>query len=370
MAEIAPFTGVRYDQSVVGDLGKVVSPPYDIISPEDRVYYHKLHPRNFVRLILGEEFENDDDDENRFTRAKRYIADWLAQGVLKKDEEPAIYVYAQHFERDGSFKTVRGFTCAVKVHDYSDRVILPHEHTLAKPRAGLRSTLEQTSANLDSIYGLYDDPQGEIDAVMDRPAAAPAAADVVDRDGVRHSLRMVSDPSEIALVTRFLKDRQIVIADGHHRYEAALNHCNRMRRGSKRGEQPSDYTLMTIVNASQKDLEILSTHRVIDSIAHDLLAELDSRLLEHFDLVESSANALVSDVERIRGIGMYRNGDAKVLIPKPGVFELVDGCEACTKLESTSCTRSYWKDCSVSTTRSSGTRRTCATPGMPIKQYI
>ena len=333
MAEIAPFRGIRYNQSLVGDLSHIVCPPYDIISPEDRIYYHKLHANNFVRLILGEEFEADSEDDNRFTRAKQYIVEWLGTGILKRDEEPAIYVYTQHFEHDGRSKTIRGFTCAVKVHEYSERVILPHEHTLAKPRAGLRSTLEQTSANLDSIYGLYDDPRGELEAVLDRVTAMPPAADVVDRDGVRHTLRIVSDPGEIGLVQAFLKDEHIVIADGHHRYEAALHHRNRMHKPHSSAEQPSDYTLMTIVNASQKDLEILSTHRVIDSIASDVLAQLDSRLLEHFDVVDSSAQFILQQAEQLKGIGMYRKENAKILIPKPGVYEIVDECEACAKLE-------------------------------------
>lgn len=334
MAEIAPFVGIRYDPSRVGDLSKVVSPPYDVISPDDRVYYHHLHANNFVRLVLGEEFENDDDSNNRFTRARRYLDEWLEQGVLKPDDLPAIYVYEQQFELDGP-RRVRGFTCAVKLHDYADGVILPHENTLAKPKSQLSVLMRETQANLDSIYSLYADEGRELNEVMDRAAASKPVAEALDKNGVRHSLWAVTDLAEIARVVDFLKDRPIAIADGHHRYETSLAHAKeaRMQAGNPAEELPSDWTMMTLVNVFSRDMTIYPTHRVAGSVPEDAMAGLDAALGEHFEVIESTPGRLLANMSRLGAIGLYRPGRAVVLKPKPSAWNSIAGSEASRKLE-------------------------------------
>lgn len=335
MAEIAPFKGIRYDEAVVGELEKVVSPPYDIISPEDRVYYHQLHPNNFVRLILGEERESDDECNNRFTRSREFLNKWLEEGVLKQDQEPAIYIYQQQFVRDGQSKTVRGFTVAVKLHEYADNVILPHENTLAKPKSQLIHLISAARANLDYVYGLYADERGELDAVMDRAMANPPIADTHDRDGERHILWAVTDPDEIAAVVEFMRDKQIAIADGHHRYETALAYRNLMREqcGADCGELPSDYNMMTIVNVYEPDMTIYPTHRVVNNIPEETLAGLDGNLEELFEVEESSRETLVDDMAQRDAIGLYRPGKVVTLKLKRDPVDLLDGCEASRKLE-------------------------------------
>ncbi|MCL5105390.1 MAG: DUF1015 domain-containing protein [Armatimonadetes bacterium] len=333
MAEIAAFKGIRYNESAVGSLDKVTSPPYDIISPEDRVYYHKLHPNNFVRLILGEEFEGDNESDNRFTRAKRYLDQWLKDGVLVQDNEPSIYIYEQHFERDGS-RVVRGITCAVKIHPYSDKVILPHENTLAKPKSQLGRLIREAKANLDCVYGLYADEAGVLDEVMARAMSQAPVADVRDKDEVRHILWALSDPTEIAAIVDYLKDKPIAIADGHHRYETALAYRDEMREKSGGGEElPSDYTLMTIANVYQKDMTIFPTHRVLANIAAELLGGLDGKLTELFEVCESSRESLLPDMTRLGAIGMYRKCDARTLKLKADPGSLLSGSEASRKLE-------------------------------------
>ncbi len=334
MTEVAPFRGIRYDQSVVGDIGKVVCPPYDIIPSQDRVHYHQLHPNNFVRLILGEEFDSDDDSSNRFTRARDYLGKWIQDGVLKQDPEPAIYVYQQQFERDGQISTVRGFTCAVKLHDYRDRVILPHENTLARPKSQLAALIRETRANLDSIYGLYADEKGVLNEVMDSAARAEPAVDTRDKNGVRHALWVVSDPREIDKVVEYLADKPIAIADGHHRYETALKYCKEMRKQSG-GEAglASDYTIMTVVNVYNKEMTIFPTHRVLDNLSADVLAGLEKNLGELFEIGESSKEGLLSDMARAKAIGMYGNGVAKILKLRPGAETLLVGSESSRHLE-------------------------------------
>ena len=350
MAEVAPFVGIRYDQSVTGELSKLVSPPYDIISPQDRVYYHQLHPSNFVRLVLGEEFESDTDSNNRFTRAKAYLDDWLARGIMKPDPDPAFYIYQQQFERDGKPMRVRGFTCAVKLHDYADGVVLPHENTLAKPKSQLIQLMRATGANLDSIYALYADEAGVLDAIMDHVMAGPPACDARDKNGVRHLLWILSDADEIARVVNYLKPRQIAIADGHHRYETSLayrdesahRHSERSEEsGSRAGDssqaqndtQSADYTLMTLVNVYQKDMTIFPTHRVIGGLPAGLLDRLEPELAGIFEVAGSSRGALLADMARLGAIGLYRPGRVVTLKPRPESRPLMNGSEASRNLE-------------------------------------
>lgn len=331
MAEVAPFRGIRY---VVGELSKVVSPPYDIISPDDRVYYHNVHPKNFVRLVLGEEFEADDARENRFTRARGYIDQWLSEGTLKQDDEPSVYVYRQHFERDGRPGTIVGFTCAVKLHDYSDGVVMPHENTLAKPKSQLIELIRQTKTNLDSIYGLYADEEGTLDAVMDRAMQNAPVADARDKNGVGHLLWKVSDPGEIGKVVGYLADKPIAIADGHHRYETSLAYRDEMRAKScASGELPSDWTLMTLANVYQEDMTIFPTHRVVGNLQSNFLPGLESGLWEMFEIGETSRENILADMAARKAIGMYTPGRAITLKPKPDVGSLIEGCEASRKLE-------------------------------------
>lgn len=333
MAEIAPFAGIRYNELIAGGLDRVVSPPYDIISPDDRIYYHQLSPYNFVRLILGEETPADTDSDNRFTRARRYLEDWLTKGVLKRDERPAVYVYQQEFERDGA-RTIRGFTCAVKLHDYADGIILPHENTLAKPKSQLGQLIRETRANLDSVYGLYADPERVLDQVMDKAVSTEPAADVTDRDGVRHKLWVVDDPREIDKVAGFLRDKPIAIADGHHRYETALAYRNEMReKDPDAGDLPSDFTLMTIVNVYEKDMTIFPTHRVVGNLSCEQVNALPEKLAGTFEVLPSSRASLTTDMTARGAIGMYRRGDAKTLSLRVDPRLVLEGSEASRSLE-------------------------------------
>jgi len=335
MAEIRPFAAIRYDEAVVGELSRVTSPPYDVISPEDRVYYHKLHPNNFVRLVLGEELPTDNESDNRFARAKRYLDEWLASGVLKQDAEPAIYVYQQVFEQDSERKSVRGFTCAVRLRDYADKVILPHEQTLARPKSDLAVLIRQVKANLDCVYGLYADPDGVLDAAMDKATSGKPIEQAVDKSGVISRFWAITDAADIGRVQAFLADKQVAIADGHHRYETALAYRDELRdaTGCECGECEFDYVLMTLINVYEPDMTIYPTHRVLANLSKDALAKLDENLKECFEAKASSKETIIEDMAREGAIGMYRPGGATILKPKPGIESRMPGAEPSRKLE-------------------------------------
>ena len=335
MARIKPFAAIRYDTAVVGELSKVTSPPYDIISPEDRAYYHKLHPNNFVRLVLGEEFPTDNESDNRFTRAKRYLDEWIATGALKQDSQPAIYVYQQIFESNGERKSVRGFTCAVKLADYSEKVILPHEWTLARPKSDLAVLIRQVKANLDCVYGLYADPDRVLDAVMDKAMAGEPIEEAVDKNGVINKIWAVTDVAQIEKIQSFVADKQVAIADGHHRYETALAYRDQLREttGCACGECEFDYALMTLINVYEKDMTIYPTHRVLADLSEDALAGLDETLKEDFEVKASTKETLIEDMACEGAIGMYRPGKAAILKPKPGIESMLPGAEPSRRLE-------------------------------------
>lgn len=307
---------MRYSRNDIAYLDNVVSPPYDIISPEQRRELHERHPHNFVRLVLGEDLLEDNESSNRFTRAAEYLRDWLAQGVLAQDPRPAFYVYQQRYSHRGREQIVSGFTCLVKAHEYSDDVILPHEQTLAKPKSELLELMRRTEANLDPIYSLFEDPSGTAQDMISEAVAEPPSAEAHDCNGELHRIWMVDDADRIAAVAKALADQQIFIADGHHRYETALAYRNEMRaRNSSGGELPSDYVLMTIVDAGCPDLTVFPTHRVVRNVDPSRIAALGKCLSKKFRLLPSSPASLIDEMAVNGGhaLGAYFGGQAYVL---------------------------------------------------------
>jgi len=332
LARIAAFRGLRYCQKKVGDYGKVVCPPYDVISPEDRRAYHETSPYNFVRLILGEEHESDNDSVNRFTRAGELLASWISEGVMATDRIPSMYVYDQYFERAGAPRHVRGFVCAVQLHNYEDSVIVPHEFTLAKPKSQLWETIRATNANLDCVYGLYAD---ESDLAGEMASESTVLEDVVDKDGVRHVLSSVSSESVIRKAAACLSDKTVAIADGHHRYETALAYRDKVREETGAtapyGDLACDYALMTLVNVYEKDLTVLPTHRVIGSLPASAVYDIYHKLESAFDCFECAPEELAELVQS-NEVGVFLDGRAGVLRLKQDVPVPAEGSEVGRKL--------------------------------------
>lgn len=332
MAEIKPFAAIRYDQQIVGDISNVTSPPYDVISPEDRVYYHQLNQYNFVRLVLGEELPGDDDKENRFTRAGRYLNEWLDAGVLKEDPQASIFVYQQVFDVGDGPKSVRGFTVAARLCEYSENVILPHENTLARPKSDLAVLIRQVKANLDCVYGLYADADRELDMVMDKAMVESPIEEAVNKNGVINRFWAVTDAEEIARVRSFMAGEQIAIADGHHRYETALAYRNEMRKKIGQGGK-FEYVMMTLINVYEEDMTVYPTHRVLANLEQEALDSLVDNLEGSFEVKASSKERLIEHMADQNAIGMYSGGGALILVPKPGIESQIEGSEASRNLE-------------------------------------
>src|SRR6202007_1081278 len=227
MAHIVPFRALRYDPQRV-DPGTVVTQPYDKITPEGQDRYYAASPFNLVRLILGKHDSADNDRQNVYTRAATYFSDWRRQGIFLQDPQPSVYVYSQRFSVPGmsTIAERRGFIARGRVEDYSAGVVFRHEQTLAKPKADRLQLLRSTRCHFGQIFMLYNDT-GEIDSLLSQ--TTPPTTEASDEYDVLHRVWRVSDPGLIALIRGKMRDKKLIIADGHHRYETALNYRNERR---------------------------------------------------------------------------------------------------------------------------------------------
>ena len=269
MANIAPFRALRYDQSKVS-LNKTVTQPYDKITPAMQERYYDANPYNLVRIVLGKKETGDDVENNPYTRAAKYFSDWRREGIFKPDTEPSVYLYVQQFTVPGGIEQLeqRGFIALGKVEDYATKVVYRHEQTLAKPKADRLDLLRATKAHFEQIFMLYSDPASEIDNALD--PKTPADMETIDEYKVSHKVWKVSDPKLVQLVRDKMADKKLIIADGHHRYETALNYRNERRAAAGSASSPDapyEFVVMTFVNMDRPGLVILPTHRVVHGLS-------------------------------------------------------------------------------------------------------
>jgi uncharacterized protein (DUF1015 family) len=272
MALIEPFRALRYDPSRVS-VAQVVTQPYDKITPEMQERYYAASGHNLVRIILGKQHAGDHAGENTYTRAARSFQDWRRQGIFLQDGEPAVYLYVQRFTVPGGTaeRERRGIIALGRIEDYSAGVVFRHEQTLAKPKADRLDLLRATRAHFGQLFMLYSDPGGEIDGLL-QPGGDPDL-EIRDEYGVWHRLWRVTDFHLISLVRDKMRGKKLVIADGHHRYETALNYRNEQRNQRTAGRQaensspaPYELVMMTLVNMDSPGLVILPTHRVVHGL--------------------------------------------------------------------------------------------------------
>jgi len=275
---IESFRGLLYDPSVAGDIASVVAPPYDLIGEARQRELYRRSPYNIVRLELGRE-------PDRYGAAASTLAEWLASGALGRARTPAIYLYAQSFEIEGRRLRRHGFVTRIRLEEFGPGRILPHERTFAAPKEDRLRLLSAIRTNTSSIFGLYSGEHPELDRLRDEVSARAPLIDLADDLKIRSELRAIDSPAEIAVVQRALAAPRVLIADGHHRYETALNY-RRERR--KRDNPPElrgfDYAMMTLVACNDPGLVILPTHRVVRTLRADALAGFVTRAREMFEV--------------------------------------------------------------------------------------
>jgi uncharacterized protein (DUF1015 family) len=300
MADVHPFRAYRYDPQRVAP-AQVVTQPYDKITPALQDRYYAASPHNLVRIILGRREENDNPANNVYSRAATHFRDWRQQGIVRQDSLPSLYVYSQRFTLPGSSNELerRGFIALGRIEDYSAGVVFRHEQTLAKPKADRLDLLRATRAHFGQIFMLYED-SGQVESLLATDAEADKVPDVQveDENGVVHRVWQITNPKLIQSVQNAMSDKKLIIADGHHRYETALNYRNERRAADSAngqlsagpGATPYEFLMMTFVNINSPGLVILPTHRVVHSLASFSETDFRNSARAFFDVDEVDAS--------------------------------------------------------------------------------
>jgi uncharacterized protein (DUF1015 family) len=320
MALISPFRAWRYAPERV-PLQQVVTQPYDKITSAMQERYYQASPYNLVRIILGKRLPGDGDAENVYTRAAASFQNWRQTGVLRQDAEPSLYLYSQTFRLPGDAPggvpgsqaraERRGFIGLGRIEEYSAGVVFRHEQTLAKPKADRLDLLRANRAHFGQIFMLYSGA-GKVDALLDSASASNIDIEVTDEYDVVHRVWKISDASVIASVQEQMRDKKLIIADGHHRYETALTYRNERRANERRANDrraaadtgsglpaPYDSVMMTFVDTDRPDkdrpdkdrpgLVILPTNRVVFGLPSFSAAQFQAETRKFFDVEEVDA---------------------------------------------------------------------------------
>src|SRR5512135_77244 len=286
MPDIRPFRGIRYDMAQVGAMSNVVAPPYDVIDRalQDRLY--QASPYNIIRLELNREEPGDGAEDNRYTRAARFLKDWLRQGVLREDARPTLYLCHQTYRVGKRSYTRKGFLARVRLEPFGQGTIYPHEETLSGPKADRLALFQATRFNLSPILGLYPDPRAEVLRVVEEGVRDRTPLEATDHLGVVNRLWPVADPRVHTEVQGLMGAKSIFIADGHHRYETGLKLRDDLAAvGELAGpDDPANFCMMMLVGLSDPGLLVLPTHRLVSGFPGLTSRVLAERLAPEFDV--------------------------------------------------------------------------------------
>jgi uncharacterized protein (DUF1015 family) len=289
MADVRAFRGFRYDLGRAGALGDLIAPPYDVIDPDLQNALYVRSPFNVVRLILNKEQPEDNERENRYSRAAGFLRDWQREHVLAQDSARSLYVYHQEFEVEGQRYTRRGVLGRVRLEPLGQGRIYAHEETMPGPKADRLRLFHATGMNLSPIFGLYPDEGNEVQTLLDRAVGRSLPLEATDHLGVVSRLWPVSDQHVLSQVAGLMGPKPVFIADGHHRYETSLRYLEDRRAAGDvpNDEAPANFTLMMLVSMSEPGLLIQPTHRLVSGFAGLTAEQLRSRLAPHFELEET-----------------------------------------------------------------------------------
>ncbi len=305
MADIAPFRGLRYDLSRVADPASLLAPPYDVVSDSERAALEARDPHNVIRLELPR-----GDGDAKYAHARQLLDAWMSEGILRLDDRPAIYVYEQQFRfpaSGGKSYARRGFFCRLRLEPFAARVVLPHENTLSAPKEDRRKLMHATMTHLSPVFGLYRDPAAATVAPLASVDDTAPVLDGTTADGCRHRLWPVTDSQTIAALTHALAGKQVMIADGHHRYETMLALRDQVRpAGTPPGEAAADWGSLFLARAEDPGLLVLPTHRLIRNLPSFDLDALRARAATAFEVTVSDETDAATLEKRLIAEGQRR----------------------------------------------------------------
>jgi len=278
MPKIKPFRGIVYNQEKVENLEKVTAPPYDVISKKEQEIYYNYHPYNIVRVILGKDLPSDNYKENKYTRAAKTFKNWLSSNILKEEEDAAIYVYTQEYSLGEKRKKRKGFLALMKLEEFGEGKVFPHEKTFPKPKEDRLRLLRACRANLSPIFSLYSDHSFTIDEYLEENKPF---IKLTDKSGVYHELGRIKDNNVIKKIAEEMNNKRVFIADGHHRYLTALKFSK--DEGKRFSEENENFVMVYFSNMEQESMTILPTHRLINFVP-EKKEELKEKLKEFFSI--------------------------------------------------------------------------------------
>lgn len=298
MVEIRPFKALMYNQNKISSLDDVTSPPYDIISDDMQKELYDKHPCNFVRLILGKQFPDDNEINNRYTRAKELYNLWLKESILIKSDKPSIYPYKIEYKYNNQKKVMNGFFTLLKL-DPGYKYVKAHEKTLSKPKTDRLNLMRACNTNFEPIQLLYIDKEDKIRKKIDENINLPIA-DVKGYDNFNHKLWKIDNEEIISIIQHEFNNKILFIADGHHRYQTAIDYAREMKEKTKNSDENASFNfrMVVLVNIFDKGLLILPTHRLIkksDLKINDILNKLN----EYFTIEEKSVDIKIENESNI-----------------------------------------------------------------------
>lgn len=326
MAEIRPFRGLRFDTEKAGRIEELVCPPYDIISEEQRQGYLRENENNIIRLELPA-------GEDPYNEAGKTLKKWRSEGILKNDEEASVYIYEEEFTVDGITRSFKGCIVRVKLEEFSKGIVLPHEETLSKAKEDRFNLMKATGCNFSQIYSLFNDAEHAVTARLDRLSQEEPVSCLQDGDGVTHRLWRVTDSQEIEALQKEFAEKKLYIADGHHRYETALNYRNYCRENGM-ADEGRDYVMMMLVDMEHPGLLVLPTHRIVRDLESFEPEALLAKCADYFDITDhvgtdSIEAVLAAEYEKgSKAFAFYCGGDSyklMILRDKQAVKELLPG---------------------------------------------
>lgn len=348
MAEVAPFKGVLYNPKLIDDMADVTAPPYDVISKKEQDGLYKRHPNNVVRLILGKAEAGDKDQSDIHVRAAGYFRRWFEEKVLVQDAIPAFYLTRVIFSVEQETVSRFGLIGCVRLEPFEKGIVLPHERTFSKVKSERLKLMQACHSNFSPIFGLYADGNDILDKLEDTAQSRSPDMDLTDDKGSRHTLWRITDADTQSHIQSALQDQSIYIADGHHRYETALNYREWVKANDSQfdSNHPANFVMMSLSSLKDPGMVILPAHRLLKDVSEAEMTAMLSKAETYFKIqsfstrtgMEAALNqldaALAQNVSR-NAIGVcMKNQDAlHILVLKSGVMDRLFGNEMAVPLQ-------------------------------------
>ncbi len=290
--KIQPFEGFRFNGDKVGNVGDCISPPYDVINEKLQQTLYNKNDHNIVRIIQGKATKNDSDSNDKYTRAAKFFNDWIKEKALKKDDHENIYGYVQNFVVAGEDFQRLSFISLAKLEEFGE-IVRPHEKVLKNPIVGRLKLQTNCKAKFGQVFMLYDDPKHVADKYIQKAIAEQKSEiDFVDEQNVRHRLFLINDKKQIQQIIEMMKDKSVVIADGHHRYTTALKYAE-INEPDK-----TSYQMLTFANTCHKGLIVLATHRLVKNLENFSCEKLIKKLKTAFNIETfDNKNAMLTEMK-------------------------------------------------------------------------